>query len=233
MVALVLCSGGLDSTVLLALACEEKSHCYALSFNYGQKHHIELEAAAKVAKHFEVPHIIINLPKIDCSSCSLLNTKDLKVPKDRSMKEIQNEETNTYIPARNTLFLSYAMQQAELIEATEIYIGANEEDYINYPDCRPEYFEMFQNLMNFSTRQGLSGKAPQLKTPFIKWNKETIICQGDALQAPLDLTWSCYDPQENLHCGCCDACLFRQRGFVGADVEDPTTYANKLASSSV
>lgn len=233
MTALVMFSGGLDSTVLLALACEENRRCYAISFDYGQKHRIELEAASKIAKHFEVPHIVINLPRVHCPGSSLLNSSsNIQVPKDRCMNDIQDIEKipSTYVPARNTLFLAYAMQQAEVVEATEIYFGANGDDYANYPDCRPEYFQNFQSLMNVSTKQGVLGHAPKLKVPFIKWNKETIICQGDALQAPLDLTWTCYDPQDGLHCGCCDACLFRQRGFIGADVEDPTTYHNKLST---
>lgn len=225
--ALILLSGGVDSTVLLSLALDAHRKCYALSFDYGQRHIQELQAAKNIAHHFEIPHIIIQLPDFQCHNCSL--TSSTQVPKDRSMKQMTDGSIpNTYVPARNILFMSYAAQQADLIDAKEIYFGANASDQSAYPDCRPEFINAFQRVLDLGTRQGSQGKAPQIQTPLIYWKKGTIICQGDVLRTPFELTWSCYDPQDGgLHCGCCDACIYRQRGFIAADVKDPTPYANK------
>lgn len=231
MVALVLLSGGVDSAVLLGLACAQHDRCYALSFDYGQRHLIELKAAAAIAKHYEVPHFTTKVPQINSTQCSLLSSCSEKVPKDRSMKELLDDEIpNTYVPARNTLFLALALQQAELIEASHIYMGANADDYTNYPDCRPEFFEAYQRVLAFSSRMAVEGNPPTIVTPFLEWNKETIICQGDVIRCPLEMTWSCYDPQEETHCGCCDSCFLRQKGFIAADVDDPTEYANSPLS---
>ena len=212
MKAVILFSGGLDSTVVLALALEKKRDCYALSFDYGQKHRIELESAKRITQHYAVPHQITPISSPHFSHSSLVSNHS--PPKNRSQEAIEKEGVpSTYVPARNTLFLAYALGQAEFIEAEEIYFGPNILDYHPYPDCRPEFIEAFQGVMNVATKQA-THSPPRLITPLIHWNKEEIITEGRRLNAPLHLSFSCYSPtSEGDPCDCCDACLLRSRAF--------------------
>lgn len=211
--AIVLLSGGLDSTVVLALALARGCQCYTLSFDYGQRHHVELKAAEEIAKHYAVPHQLIKIEPI-LFSRSLLSSSSEK-PLYRSKEEIvQGGIPSTYVGARNTLFISYALGFCETYEAQEIHFGANALDRYGYPDCRPAYIEAFQTLMNVATKQAVEGNPPQLVTPLMHWDKTEIIKQGIALQVPLELTMSCYNPigfQQPCHQ--CDACLLRKEGF--------------------
>lgn len=212
MKAIILFSGGIDSTVALAIAHQKKRECYALSFDYGQRHKIELKYAKKLAAHYNAHHILINIDPSAFQKSALMG--DLSVPKNRSIDEIIRGGTPpTYVPGRNTLFLSYALSQAEIWDAQEIYVGANAMDKI-YPDCLPEYLQAFQALANRATKQASEGHPPQIIAPLIHWNKKEIIQAGLDLKAPLELTWTCYMPTEtNQPCGQCDACLLRQDGF--------------------
>lgn len=226
MKAIVLFSGGLDSTVALAYACKLKRDCLAVSFHYGQRHTQELLAAKAIAAKLGVEHKIFSLNPQAFQNSSLVS--EMSVPKNRSFEEMsQGSIPNTYVPARNTIFLAYAMGQAEVSGAKEIYIAANAMDHNGYPDCRPTFFERFQTLMNVATTQA----SPQIITPFIHSSKAQIIHQGIAYKAPLELSHSCYDPSpKGLHCGTCDACLLRQQGFLEAQVQDPTTYSTCQAA---
>lgn len=209
MKAVILLSGGLDSTVMLALALEQKRHCYTISFDYNQRHRIELESATAIAEHYKVPHQRI---KIDptCFASSALVSKD-HIPVNRTLHEIAaGGIPSTYVPARNSIFLAYALGYAELVEAEEIYFGCNIMDRNAYPDCRPAFVEAFQNLINFATKQSVESKPPKLMTPLIDLNKNEIIQQGVRLKAPIHLSFSCYNPTaEDLPCGQCDACVGR------------------------
>jgi 7-cyano-7-deazaguanine synthase len=224
MKAIVLLSGGLDSTVSLAVALSQGRECHAISFNYGQRHQIELEAAKAVVAHYSIEHSIISIEPTAFGRSSLVT--NLSVPKNRSFEEMEIGIPNTYVPARNTLFLAYATGKAELINAEEIFFGANIMDRTGYPDCRPEYLSTFQKLLNLSTKQAVEGKAPQLVTPLAELDKEAIISLGNKLEAPMHLSLSCYDPINNgSHCGSCDACILRRQGFLRAKVADPTRWA--------
>ncbi|BBI16679.1 7-cyano-7-deazaguanine synthase QueC [Neochlamydia sp. S13] len=214
--AIVLLSGGLDSTVILALALAQGRECYALSFDYGQRHRIELTHASKIATYYQVKHCIVQIDSRVFKSSSLVS--DLAVPKNRSKEDIGSGKTpNTYVPARNTLFLAYAMGQAEILDAQEIYLGANALDAPSYPDCTLSYIQAFQQVLNVGTKQAAEGNAPQLLTPLIHWDKAEIIRQGIALDVPMHMTFSCYDPTpQQKPCGQCDACILRAHGFVAA-----------------
>lgn len=210
--AVVLLSGGLDSTVILASALHEGRECYALSFDYGQRHRIELEHAKKIAFYYNVKHQVVPIDSTLFQLSSL--TSDLEVPKNRSLEEIGNKIPNTYVPARNTLFLSYAMALAELLNAEEIYAGPNALDNPSYPDCSPTFIKAFQGVMNVATKQAMEGSAPQLLTPLLYLDKAEIVRKGISLNAPLHLTFSCYDPLPSKDpCGTCDACILRADGF--------------------
>lgn len=212
--AIVLFSGGLDSTVMLAKAIAEGRSCHALSFDYGQRHRRELEAAKAITAHYQIPHHIIRIDPTTFALSSLVS--DLEVPKGRTPKEIDAAGTpNTYVPARNTLFLAYALGQAEILGAQEIYIGVNSLDG-NYPDCRPDFINAFQGLFHVATKQGLQGNSPSLVAPLIGSTKTEIIRLGRALKAPLDLSFSCYDPVMGAACQQCDACVLRHQGFLSA-----------------
>lgn len=207
--AIVLLSGGLDSTVVLAMALNQGRECLALGFDYGQRHLIELEHAQKIADHYRVNFRIIHLDSSLFKTSSLVS--DITVPKNRSKQEIAKGIPNTYVPARNTLFLAYAMNQAELFDAQEIYAGPNALDAAPYPDCTPAFIQAFQSVLNVATKQAVEGKAPRLLTPLIHWDKTQIIQQGIALGVPLNMTFSCYDPLPTQKaCGRCDACILRQ-----------------------
>lgn len=216
MKAIVLLSGGLDSTVILAMALQQGRECFALSFDYGQRHRVELNSAAAVAAYYHIPLHIISIDPTSFAQSSLVSS--IAMPKGRTMEEIGSGGIpNTYVPARNTLFLAYALGQAEILNAQEIYVGINAMDSLPYPDCRPEFVQAFQAVINTATKQSVEGNAPQLITPLIHWNKHEIVKQGLAHKAPLHLTFSCYDPmEEGRPCHSCDACILRDQAFQGA-----------------
>lgn len=212
--AVVLFSGGLDSTVVLASALEQGRECLALSFDYGQRHRVELEAAKKIALHYGVEHRIIRIePEVFRTDSSSL-TGSGAVGKNRTSEEMQNGTVpTTYVPARNTLFIAYAIVQAEIYQADEIYLGPNKLDQIPYPDCRPPFIQFFQSVTNVATKRAVEGSPPLLITPLLDMDKRQIIEWGIQLQAPLELTFSCYDPIESSPCGQCDACRLRAEGW--------------------
>jgi 7-cyano-7-deazaguanine synthase len=212
MTAIVLLSGGLDSTVSLAIALKNGRKCHALGFDYGQRHRVELEYAQKIADYYGVPYRIICIDSSLFETSSLVS--DLSVPKNRSKEQIfSGKIPNTYVPARNTLFLAYAMGQAELLNAQEIYAGPNALDAC-YPDCKPAFLQAFQAVLNVATKQAAEGSPPQLITPLVLWDKAEIIRQGRALGIPFHMTFSCYDPLPTKEaCGVCDACVLRADGF--------------------
>lgn len=221
--AVVLCSGGIDSTTVLAIARSQGYRLYALSFDYGQRHAVELQAAARVAAAFHVEsHLVLPLA-LDRIGGSALTT-DTEVPKDRSGSP--NEEIPvTYVPARNTIFLSYALAWAEVIGARDVFIGANAIDYSGYPDCRPEYIAAFEHMAQLATKAGVEGDALRIRAPLIAMTKADIIREGIRLGADFSVTHSCYDPDPHgAACGRCDSCLIRKKGFCEAGVADPTVY---------
>ncbi|MFQ5683341.1 MAG: 7-cyano-7-deazaguanine synthase QueC [Candidatus Binatia bacterium] len=225
--AVVLLSGGLDSSTVTAIAKKEGYKLHALSFRYGQRHTREIEAAAKVAAFFGVrDHRIIdfNLGAIGGSAL----TGQIKVPKGRSPGEILCGIPVTYVPARNTIFLSFALALAEKIETENIFFGANQRDYSGYPDCREEYVHAFERLAKLATKAGVEGKARlKIHTPLIQMTKAEIIKTGLALGVDYSLTWSCYDPAPGgLACSRCDSCLLRLRGFKEAGCKDPLHYVS-------
>jgi 7-cyano-7-deazaguanine synthase len=227
--AVVLLSGGIDSATTLAIAITEGYQTYALSFDYGQRHQIETEAARHVAKSLGVrDHRIANIDLRVFGGSAL--TDDVDVPKQRAEKEIAGGIPVTYVPARNTIFLAYALAWAEVIPADDIFIGVNAIDYSGYPDCRPEFIEAFENLANLGTKAGVEGRRFQIHTPLIKLSKAAIIRKAVGLAVDLSLTRSCYDPTpEGLACGECDSCLLRLKGFREAGMKDPIRYVNKEA----
>ena len=223
--AIVLSSGGVDSTTMMAIARQDGYEVYSLSFNYGQRHAVELEAARKVALSFGArKHLVLRicLGKIGGSAL----TDNIDVPKDREEQEINEGIPATYVPARNTIFLSYALAWAEVLEISDIFIGVNAIDYSGYPDCRPEYIEAFERMANLATKAGVEGKTRiKIETPLIHMTKAEIIQKGVQLGVDYRLTHSCYDPSaEGLACSRCDSCLLRRKGFREADVPDPTKY---------
>jgi len=222
--AVVLLSGGIDSTTALAIAIGEGFRCYALSFYYGQRHSKEIDSAKKIARHYRTEHKImeINLNQIGGSA---LTDKKINVPKNRDMKKISREIPTTYVPARNTIMLSYALAYAEVIGAKAIFIGANAIDYSGYPDCRPEYFRAFQKMADLGTKKGVEGSKIIIKTPLINMKKAEIIKKGNSLNVPYHMTWSCYLGGSTA-CGQCDSCLLRLKGFAEAGCEDPIRYRN-------
>ncbi len=213
MKALILLSGGIDSTVILAMALQKKRECCALSFHYGQRHAIELKSAQAIAKHYNIPFRIIHISLNVFDGSSLVN--DLPVPKYKGIEDAAARGCeNTYVPARNTLFLAYALGQAEIWEADEIYVGPNAHDHPTYPDCSPQYYETFQHLAQLATRKAMDGKTPQICTPLIHMSKVEIVRKGNALGAPLELTHSCYDPLSNgTPCNQCLPCVLRNDAF--------------------
>jgi 7-cyano-7-deazaguanine synthase len=222
--AVVLLSGGIDSTATLAVALKEGFETYALSFDYGQRHSIELEAARTVANKLRArEHLVLKLDLRRIGGSAL--TDDIPVPKGRSGDEIGAGIPVTYVPARNTIFLSFALAWAEVLGADEIFIGANTQDYSGYPDCRPEFLEAFEKMANLATRCGLEGKGTRIRAPLIEFSKSEIIKLGHDLGVDFSLTHSCYDPNdEGLACGLCDSCMIRKRGFAQAGIEDTTRY---------
>ncbi len=218
--AVVLLSGGLDSATVLALAHAEGHDCHALSFDYGQRHSVELQAARAVAEaHGAASHRIARID-LNAFGGSALTDPDIDVP--------QAPEAGipvTYVPARNTIFLSYALALAEVLEADDIYIGVNAVDYSGYPDCRPEFIDSFQRMANLATKRGVEGYHLHVHTPLIGWSKAEIIRCGGQLGVDYAATVSCYQPDaEGRACGVCDACRLRRQGFEHAGLADPTRY---------
>ena len=219
--AVILVSGGLDSTTVLAMARNQGYACYTLSFDYGQRHRAELHAAERVSDTLgDVEHKVVNL-NLDTIGGSALTDRDIDVPE---------EETEgipiTYVPARNTVFLSIALGWAEVLDARDIFIGVNAVDYSGYPDCRPDYIAAFETMANLATRAGVEGNKLTIHTPLMNMGKGDIIEAGLALGVDYSLTVSCYQATDTgLACGKCDSCRLRRQGFIDAGVEDPTRYA--------
>ena len=225
--AVVLLSGGLDSTTTLAIAKNKGYACYAITFRYGQRHETELECARKIAAHFGVrDHVIANIDSRAFGGSAL--TDDIDVPKNRDESEISDGIPVTYVPARNTIFLSYALAMAESLDIRDIFIGVNAIDYSGYPDCRPEYIAAYERLANLATRAGVTGEGRfHIHAPLIEMSKADILRTGVRLGVDYALTTSCYDPADDgAACGRCDACILRRNGFEEAGIEDPTRYAS-------
>jgi 7-cyano-7-deazaguanine synthase len=223
--AVVLLSGGLDSATVLAIARREGYAVHALSFRYGQRHVVELEAAERVARALgAVEHrtATVDLRWIGGSAL----TSELEVPKDRPVSEMAREIPITYVPARNALFLCHALAWAEVLGAHDLYAGMNALDYSGYPDCRPEFLRSFEHMANLGTRAGAEGAKWTIHAPLIEMTKAEIITTGISLGVDYALTHSCYDPAGGLACGRCDSCLLRKKGFAEAGVPDPTRYAS-------
>jgi 7-cyano-7-deazaguanine synthase len=223
--AVVLSSGGLDSTTVMAMAKNEGYRIYSLSFSYGQRHCIELEAAKKVAEIIGAEeHLVLNLDLNKIGASAL--TDRIDVPKNRNEDLLSKNIPVTYVPARNTIFLSHALAWAEVIMSQVIFIGVNAVDYSGYPDCRPEYIEAFEKMANLATKAGVNGISEiKIETPLLYMSKAQIIKTGVELDVDYSLTHSCYDPNsEGVACGQCDSCLLRKKGFEEAGVKDPTKY---------
>lgn len=220
--AVVLLSGGLDSATAMAIAKAQGFSVYALSFNYGQRHMRELEAARRVAEALGAErHVTIEVNMQAIGGSAL--TAPIDVPKARSLDEMSREIPVTYVPARNTIFLSFALAWAEVLEVEDIFIGVNQLDYSGYPDCRPEYIEAFTVMANLATKAGVEGRSRiTIHTPLIRMTKADIIRKGLELGVPYAWTWSCYDPTPaGRPCGQCDSCLLREKGFRELGQPDP------------
>jgi 7-cyano-7-deazaguanine synthase len=220
--AVCLLSGGLDSSTCLALARRDGFDCYALSFDYGQRHRVELDCAAKVAASVgAAQHRIVRFDLRQFGQSAL--TADVSVPKGRSVDEMSQEIPVTYVPARNTIFLSFALAWAETLEASDIFIGVNALDYSGYPDCRPEFIEAYEEMANLATKTGVEGRTRiAIRTPLIQLSKAGIVKLAAELGLDFRLTHSCYDPDPaGRPCGACDSCLLRQKGFEEAGIVDP------------
>ena len=222
--AVVLFSGGLDSTATLKIALDEGFEPIPVTFFYNQRHKTEIEHAKDIINFFNLKeHIIINLDFGGIKG-SALTDADINVPKNR-IKIDGDDIPATYVPARNTIFLSYALAVAEVNKASDIFIGANYIDYSGYPDCRPQYLASFEKTANLATKAGVTGEISfKINAPLLKLTKKDIIIKAFEIGAPLELTHSCYDPIEGLACGVCDSCILRRRGFEEAGIKDPTKY---------
>ena len=222
--AVVLYSGGLDSTTCMAIARAQGFDAYALSFNYGQRHTVELDKARQYAPLIGAKqHIVIDINLRQMGGSAL--TADIEVPKDGASTDAIPV---TYVPARNTIFLSFALGWAEVLGAADIFIGVNALDYSGYPDCRPEFVAAFQQMANLATKAGVEGNPYQIQAPLIDLTKAQIIQQGLELGVDYALTHSCYDPSaDGLSCGHCDSCLLRLKGFAAAGLTDPVAYADR------
>lgn len=223
--AVVLLSGGLDSSTCVAIAKDQGFDVYGLSFRYGQRDTHELDAAEKVAKAMNINrHVIIDIDLRAFGGSAL--TDDIEVPKGRSSDEMNDEIPVTYVPARNTIFLSFALAFAETLKSNDIFIGVNALDYSGYPDCRPQYISAFQDMARLATKIGVEGDTGvRINTPLIDMTKAQIIKTGLELGVDYSLTTSCYDPSQNgIACGECDSCLLRIKGFTEAGGKDPIEY---------
>ncbi|WP_028463441.1 7-cyano-7-deazaguanine synthase QueC [Nocardia sp. 348MFTsu5.1] len=227
--AVVLLSGGLDSTTTLAMANDLGYISYALSFSYGQRHSVELDAAKRVAESLGVErHVIADIDLRTFGGSAL--TADIDVPKHDDVAEVSADIPSTYVPARNTIFLSFALAYAETVGAKDIFLGVNALDYSGYPDCRPEYIEAFEKMANLATRVGVEGALLKIHTPLISMTKAQIVEKGLTLGVDYSITSSCYDPDhDGRPCGHCDSCLLRLRGFAEAGLADPLLYQGALA----
>jgi len=224
--AVVLLSGGLDSTTLMAYALEEGFGVHAMTFRYGQRHAVEIEVARRVAKQFDVrDHIVVDIDLRTFGGSAL--TSDVDVPKDRPHHEISQGIPITYVPARNTIFLSYALAWSEVLRASDIFIGVNAVDYSGYPDCRPEYVAAYERMANLATRGAVEGTTPvRVRAPLIDLTKREIIELGMRLGVDYGMTTSCYDPSPTgAACGRCDACQLRLAAFAAIGTKDPARYA--------
>ncbi len=223
--AVVLLSGGLDSSTCMAIAKRDGYEVYALSFDYGQRHDRELESARAIAEHFGAKEHIIMKTDLDRIGGSALTDDSIDVPENRDEEHMSDEIPVTYVPARNTILLSYALAYAEVKDCDAIYIGANALDYSGYPDCRPEYYRAFEEVARLGTKRGVEGRPIEIKYPLIDMSKADIIRTGMELGVPYELTWSCYKGGEKA-CGVCDSCKLRLKGFREAGYEDPLEYEN-------
>lgn len=223
--AVILSSGGIDSTTAMAMAKREGYEIYSLSFDYGQRHAVELEAAARTAAALGArQHLVIRIDLGKIGGSAL--TDEIAVPHGRSEEQLASGIPVTYVPARNTIFLSYALAWAEILEAADIFIGVNAVDYSGYPDCRPEYIGAFEAMANLAIKAAVEGKLKiSIRTPLIRMTKAEIIRTGTELGVDYRLTHSCYDPDaQGRACGDCDSCLLRKKGFREAGIPDPTVY---------
>ncbi len=222
--AVVLLSGGLDSTTVLAIAKSQGYRCHALTMQYGQRHAIEIEAARVIAAKMGVArHIVMPIELRQFGGSAL--TSDLAVPKDRPLEEMSHGIPVTYVPARNTIFLSFALAWAETLGAVDLFVGVNALDYSGYPDCRPEYIEAFERLANLATKVGVEGARFKIHTPLIDMTKADIVKRGLELGVDFGLTTSCYDPApDGKACGRCDSCQLRLKGFAENQTSDPRDY---------
>ena len=223
--AVLLLSGGLDSTTMLAYAADKGFDVHALTFRYGQRHAAEIEAARRVAKSYHVrDHVVVDIDLRTFGGSAL--TADIDVPKDRLDADLANGIPITYVPARNTIFLSFGLAWSEVLGASDIFIGVNALDYSGYPDCRPEYVAAYQRMANLATKGGVEGTLPvRIQTPLLHLTKRQIVELGHSLGVDYALTLSCYDPSDDGRaCGHCDSCQLRRRGFAEAGVADPTRY---------
>jgi 7-cyano-7-deazaguanine synthase len=223
--AVVLSSGGIDSTTAMAIARAEGFAIYSLSFRYGQSHMLELDSAHKVSKALEAKeHLIVDIDLTKIGGSAL--TGILEIPKDRDIEKMEREIPVTYVPGRNTIFLSCAMAWAEVLGAADIFIGVNAIDYSGYPDCRPEFIRAFEKTANLATKAGVEGKIRfRINTPLIRMTKAEIIRRGVELGVNYGMTLSCYDPsQDGRACGHCDSCILRRKGFQEAGILDPASY---------
>jgi 7-cyano-7-deazaguanine synthase len=214
----------MDSATTLAIAKDQDFEIYCLTIKYGQRHERELEAASKLADYYEIAEhkvIELDLPSL---ATSALTDPSKEIPMDRASEEISTVIPETYVPARNLIFLGLALAWAESIEAKAVFIGANALDYSGYPDCRPEFYTAFQQVADLGTKRGLEGQAVEIRYPLINMSKAQIIKTGHELGVPFDLTWSCYSGGDSKACGKCDSCQLRQKGFKEANLEDPMEY---------
>ena len=222
--AVVLLSGGLDSTTTVAIAQSDGYELNAITFRYGQRHEVELNAARAVASHYGIEnHVICNIDLRTFGGSAL--TSDVAVPKSESVDDLGDEIPVTYVPARHTIFLSFALAFAETIPSSDIFIGVNALAYSGYPDCRPEYIAAYEAMANLATRASVTGRPVKIHTPLIDLTKAQIVKRGLDLDVDYGLTTSCYDPNpDGVSCGNCDACLLRRRGFAENEIADPIAY---------
>ena len=223
--AVVLSSGGIDSTTAMAIAHAQGFTIYSLSFRYGQRHVLELDSAHNVSKALEAKeHLIVDIDLAKIGGSAL--TGAFEVPKGRDKEEMEREIPITYVPGRNAIFLSYAMAWAEVVGAADVFIGVNAIDYSGYPDCRPEFIQAFEKMANLATKAGVEGKTRfKINAPLVGMTKAEIIRKGVELGVDYGMTLSCYDPsQEGRACGHCDSCILRRKGFQEAGILDPTSY---------
>ena len=223
--AVLLLSGGLDSTTMLAYAVNRGYDVHAMTFRYGQRHSSEIDAARRVARHYGVSdHVVVDIDLRTFGGSAL--TADIDVPKDRSTDAMASGIPITYVPARNTIFLSFCLAWAEVLGATDIFIGVNALDYSGYPDCRPEYIAAYERMANLATRGGVEGSTPlRIQTPLLNLTKREIVELGRSLGVDYSITLSCYDPTPTgAACGHCDACKLRLKGFAEAGLSDPAPY---------